>query len=148
MRDHVQNVVFDEIRMHLEQDGETDERLEAFGTFQRRLHQSGHQRIGLSLTLSHSLIIRAGSVLGTGCTEGSVQNAASTASPSRRARSARCSAPTCRRDGTQPGSPVSVLHTKMRVARTHGVRTSNGVGETVILRENSDLLACVTRVRI
>ena len=32
--------------------------------------------------------------------------------------------------------------------RTHGVRTSNGVGETVILRENSDLLACVTRVRI
>ena len=40
MRDHVQNVVFDEIRMHLEQDGETDERLEAFGTFQRRLHQA------------------------------------------------------------------------------------------------------------
>ena len=100
MRDHVQNVVFDKIRMHLEQDGETDERLEAFGTFQRRLHQSGHHPSAhrpLSdspVTLSHSLIIRAGSVLGTGCTEGSVQNAASTASPSRRARSARCSAPT------------------------------------------------------
>lgn len=51
MRDHVQNVVFDKIRMHLEQDGETDERLEAFGTFQRRLAACISQAISASASL-------------------------------------------------------------------------------------------------